>query len=153
MARSGATRVVVGMPTLVLLVTLAGAGAVSFVRVNVGIANVREGPSTKTSILGRAYEHDPLQVLTRRGAWLKVRDFEGYVGWVHVSLTDPGRAVIVTASRANIRSGPGTSHPVISAAEYGLAFPVVRDAGRWVEVELGDGSRGWVHESLVWGAD
>lgn len=152
MARGRATRVVVGA-VLLFLVTLAGAGAVSFVRVKVGIANVREGPSTKTSILRRAYEDDPLQVLTRKGAWLKVRDFEGYVGWVHASLTEPGPAVIVTASRANIRSGPGTSHPVISTAEYGLAFPVVRDAGRWVEVELGDGSRGWVHESLVWGND
>lgn len=152
MARNRSTRVVVGA-VLLFLVTLAGAGAVPFVRVKVGIANVRNGPSTKTSILRRAYEDDPLQVLTRKGAWLKVRDFEGYVGWVHVSLTDAESAVIVTASRANIRSGPGTSHPVISTAEYGLAFPVVRDAGRWVEVELGDGSRGWVHESLVWGND
>ena len=153
MARSVSTRAVVVGVVLLSLVTPVGAGAAPFVRVRAGTANVREGPSTKTPIVRRAYEDDPLRVLTRRGGWLKVRDFEGNVGWIHTSLTDQTSAVIVTASRANIRSGPGRSYPVMATAEYGLAFRVTRDAGRWVEIELDGGSRGWVHEGLVWGDD
>ncbi len=143
---------------LVALLGLGGLGLASasaapgeYVRVKVETANVRKQPSTGAEALWQVYENDPLKVLAERGAWLKVRDFEGEEGWVYAPLTDERATVIVTASVANIRSGPGTSHPVAYTADRGVAFLLLGTRGEWLEVEHADGARGWVHRALVWG--
>jgi SH3-like domain-containing protein len=130
----------------------ASAASGDYVRIKVETANVRKQPTTRAEAVWQVYENDPLKVVAERGAWLKVRDFGGGVGWVYAPLTDARATVIVTAATANIRSGPGTGHPVAYTADRGVAFLVVRARGDWLEVEHADGARGWVHRSLVWGA-
>lgn len=136
---------------LALGVASASAAPGDYVRVKVETANVRKQPTPRAEALWQVYENDPLKVLAERGAWLKVRDFEGEEGWVYAPLTDERPAVIVTASVANVRSGPGTSHPVAYTADRGVAFRVLRTRGEWLEVEHADGERGWLHRTLVWG--
>jgi len=136
---------------LALGVASASAAPGDYVRVKVETANVRKQPTARAEALWQVYENDPLKVLAERGAWLKVRDFEGEEGWVYAPLTDERPAVIVTASVANVRSGPGTSHPVAYTADRGVAFLVIRTRGEWLEVEHADGERGWLHRTLVWG--
>ncbi|MBI3457011.1 MAG: SH3 domain-containing protein [Candidatus Rokubacteria bacterium] len=134
------------------LVGLAAADSATFVRVSAETANVREGPSLRHERLWEAYENDPLKVVTRSGRWLKVVDFEGYAGWIYAPLTDNQPAVIVTKGLVNVRSGPGTQHPVAFTARRGVAFRVLKEAGDWLKVEHADGDQGWIYRPLVWGS-
>jgi SH3-like domain-containing protein len=133
------------------LACVSAAENVEFVRVTAEAANVRKLPTRSAQALGQAYEDDPLRVIATRGAWLKVRDFEGREGWIHSRLTDGRSTVIVTAPVANVRSGPGTTHAVTYTAERGVAFRVTGTRGTWLRVTHADGARGWIHRELVWG--
>lgn len=123
-----------------------------FVRVKVDTANMREGPGTRYTLLWQVAENFPLRVVSERKKWLKTEDFLGAEGWIYAPLTDTKPAVVVEADRANIRSGPGTNHPVRFTAEWGTSFRLLGRKGKWVEVEHADGSGGWIHEKLVWGS-
>jgi SH3-like domain-containing protein len=144
-------RIVMAVIAAVVLATIASAGASSFVRVKTDTLNVRERPTTKSDLLWQVYKNEPLEVLERDRRWLRVRDFEGYEGWVYAPLTDGEPTVIVTAPVANVRSGPGTDHAVTYTAPRGVAFLLLRTQKQWLEVQHDDGARGWIHESLLWG--
>ncbi len=147
-----------GWKTVGVLAALVLAGArgapgeePDFVRVRVDTANVRKAPTTDAAAVSLAYEDDPLRVVATRRGWLKVRDFQGEEGWIYGPLTDQRPAVIVTAPVANLRSGPGATHPVTHTAERGVSFRAIGRRGAWIRVEHADGTRAWIHRSLVWG--
>jgi Bacterial SH3 domain len=60
-----------------------------------------------------------------------------------------GRVVVPIAA---LRTGPGTSFRVLRVAQEGEAFPIVGRANRgyWLEVELPDGSHGYVSGDSVY---
>lgn len=132
-----------------LLASVATAAPES-VRVRVETANVREGPGLQYERLWTVGRDFPLEVIARRGSWLKTRDFVGLEGWVFAPLTDAKSAAIVQVEQARVRSGPGLDHGVRFVAEWGEAFRVLSHAGEWVKIEDPDDGRGWIHESLVW---
>lgn len=115
------------------------------------IVNMRSAPSTSSTVLWELERGYPLQVLDRKGSWLRVRDFENDKGWVARSLTGKTPHHIVKAKVANIRSGPGTQHRIVGKAErYDLMRTRGSQAG-WVRVERGDGIKGWIAKRLLWG--
>ena len=58
------------------------------VTINVGVANVREGPSTSTKTVATLPRHTDLTVIERRGNWVLVQlDGEGVqTGWIYNAL-------------------------------------------------------------------
>jgi SH3-like domain-containing protein len=127
------------------------AEAANFVRVKVDRANLREDPALSAGALRYAHENEPLRVVGRQGDWLHVQDFEGDSAWIYASLTDRRPAVVVVRSVVNVRAEPGTDFPVAFTAERGVNLLVLDRRGRWLRVEHEVG-RGWLHDSLVWGA-
>ena len=98
----------------------------------------------------------PLKVISRSGDWLQVRDFENDTGWVHQMTVDQTSCVIVKAnknslSQINIRSGPGIKNKVVGQAFYGVVFKKLGEKNQWVEVEHGQGVKGWIDRKLLWG--
>jgi SH3-like domain-containing protein len=128
----------------------ARADADRFVRVRVETANLREGPSVEADFVRYAHESEPLLVVDRQEGWLKVRDADRQVAWIHEPLTDHRPAVVVTRDLVNVRTHPGTDHPIAFTAERGVNLLVLDRQGPWLHVEH-DVGRGWVHSSLVWG--
>ncbi|MCB0183413.1 MAG: PD40 domain-containing protein [Caldilineaceae bacterium] len=59
--------------------------------------------------------------------------------------------VQVTVARANIRSGPGTNHRVITTAARGETFAIVgiNAAKSWYQIALAESERGWIAGSVV----
>lgn len=57
----------------------------------------------------------------------------------------------VIAQSAPVRSGPGADYREIAAAERGEVYPVLRRGtrGYWLEIELADGTSGWIFGDLV----
>ncbi|MBO8163878.1 MAG: SH3 domain-containing protein [Brevibacillus sp.] len=57
--------------------------------------------------------------------------------------------VQVTVDKLNVRSGPGLDHAVISSVTANTTLPVLSEQESWTQVQLPDGSRGWVASWLV----
>jgi len=114
--------------------------------------NLRAAPSTDAEVLWRLSRGYPLQVLERRGDWLRVQDFEGDQGWVARSVVSDTPHHIVRSARANLRAGPGTQHRVLGTAVYGDILRTARRQGDWVQVQRPDGrGTAWVASELLWG--
>jgi uncharacterized protein YgiM (DUF1202 family) len=57
--------------------------------------------------------------------------------------------VRVTGSRLNVRESPSTKARTIAKVARGSRLARLSEQGEWLEVEMADGSRGWVHGSYV----
>jgi len=55
----------------------------------------------------------------------------------------------VTASTANIRSGPGTQHDILWQVEKYHPLSVIKTTGSWYYFRDYEGDTGWIHKSLV----
>lgn len=114
------------------------------------VANVRAEPGTKGDILWKMERYYPVIVIEKKGPWYRFKDLDGHQGWIHNSLLDLTRTVVVRVRLANIRNGPGTRHDVVFDAEKGTPFKVLQKKSGWVQVQHSDGDKGWVFKSLVW---
>ena len=117
--------------------------------------NMRSGPSTKRKVLWKLGQGFPLKVLKRSKEWMRVQDFEGTVGWVHKSVVNRSRHMIVkvykkSRKKINVRSGPSLKKKVVAKAYYGVVFKTLDQKSGWVKVSHGK-IKGWVKRSLLWG--
>ena len=136
---------------LFLLGAVSTAHARDMVSVARGEVNMRSAPGTRSEVqwaLSRGY---PLQVLSRRGEWLQVRDFENDRGWVLRSLTARTPHHVVKAPVANLRATPGTRGRLVGKATRGEVLRTIERKGDWVKVRHSNGRTGWVASRLVWG--
>lgn len=112
--------------------------------------NLRSGPGTNHSAEWIVSQGYPLRVVSRRGDWLQVSDFENDRGWIFRRLTSSTPYHIVKVKIANLRSSPSTRSRILAKLSYG---DIVKTLGRqsgWVKVQR-EGRRGWVSRNLLWG--
>jgi SH3-like domain-containing protein len=135
---------------LLLIIVFAGVANAERLAVSAPVANIRSGPGTDQNILWKVEQYFPVLVIEKSGEWYRFEDFEGDKGWVHQSLVGKIPAVITRNDASNIRSGPGTNHPVLFSVEKGIPFKVLKRKDKWIQIEHADGDKGWIHKSLVW---
>lgn len=121
------------------------------VSVNRPLLNMRSGPGTDKPVLWALAQGFPLQVLQRKGAWLKVVDFEGDLGWVYKPLVTASAHMIVRTQNANLRSASSTRSHVRGRLVYGEVLRTLEKRKSWVRVQRQSGVQGWVYKPLVWG--
>lgn len=114
------------------------------------IANIRSGPGTNFDVIWKVERYYPVLVLERQGNWCKIEDFEGDKGWLHDSLLDRTKTVIVKNNNCNVRSGPGTDFPVVFRAKQGVPFKCLKTQGGWLNIEHADSDTGWIYHTLTW---
>ncbi|MEW6426100.1 MAG: N-acetylmuramoyl-L-alanine amidase [Bacillota bacterium] len=56
----------------------------------------------------------------------------------------PGRQLVVQGDGVNIRSGPGTTHDILSQVSRGARLPVLDRQAEWYKVQLPGGQTGWI---------
>lgn len=113
--------------------------------------NMRSGPSTNDEIIWEVFKNFPLKVVSKKGKWLKTKDFEGDSGWIYAPLTRKKKTVIVKVKKANIRVGPGKNYEVTATALYGVVFSPGKKSGEWQQVSHSDGkTKGWIYQTLLW---
>jgi SH3-like domain-containing protein len=131
------------------------AGYAEALCVNAGQANVRTGPGTGYKIAWKVYRYMPFTKVnvSPSGSWYAVKDVDGDVNWINKGLvTSRYRCAIVKSETANIRTGPGLSHPgkfTEPATRYDT-FRVLGKKGDWVKVRDEYGDSGWIYEKLLW---
>ena len=134
--------------------TAAAAGAqrgAEFVSIKGSAVNVREKPSTRSATLWEMGTGYPLQITQRKGQWLRVKDFEGPMGWVHAPLTSKSPHMVVTSRTANLRAGPGTEHRRVGRLEQHEVVKTLKKSGTWAQVQREGGQKGWIARRLAWG--
>ncbi len=117
--------------------------------------NLRTGPGKNYKIKFEYGAGFPVELVEKKGNWLKVKDFEDDTGWVHKSFLNNSIQTIVKANRntdqkINIRKGPASDTKIIGMAYYGVVFKILRNQAGWVEVEHESGLKGWVSSHLLW---
>ena len=122
--------------------------------VNVKKANLRSGPSTKKQISWEVFKYMPLQKIKKQGSWYKVKDFEGDFHWVFKTIiTSKYKCAVVKASKANLRTGPGTkfkkADDLPSVDKY-TVFKLSKIKGKWAKVTDSFGDSYWISRKLVW---
>ena len=135
---------------LLLILVFAGVANAERLAISAPVANIRSGPGTSHNILWKVEQYFPILVIEKSGEWYRFEDFEGDKGWVHQSLVGKIPSVITRNDTSNIRSGPGTTHPVLFSVEKGIPFKVLKRKDNWIHIEHADGDKGWIHKSLVW---
>jgi SH3-like domain-containing protein len=117
---------------------------------------LRSGPGTKYSAKWEYGDGFPLKVLTQKGSWIKVKDFENDTGWVYKKYLTSKPHMVVKVNKGkkkkiNIRKGPGTKYKAVGKAYYGVVFETLRQEKGWVKVKHESGLTGWIKRSLLWG--
>jgi len=142
---------------LALAMALSGAAAarsaiaMELVSISGAKVNMRSGPGKEFSIRWRLGKGYPLQVLQRKGDWVKVRDFEGDEGWVSKALLGSTPHMVVKAKLVNVRANPSTTARKVGTVTYGVALRTIKRERDWVKVRHEDGLTGWVSRRLLWG--
>jgi SH3-like domain-containing protein len=136
----------------ILLAVLGGVSLAQAERLSVKapVANVRSGPNTTDPVIWQVEKYHPLDIIGKQGKWRLFQDFEGDRGWIHDSLLDDVKAVVVKNNKCNVRSGPGTDKTIRFTVDKGVPFKVLEKKGKWIHVMHADGDQGWIHQSLVW---
>lgn len=148
---TGTTRLHGLLFALLLLLLIPAAQAREMVSVARDEINMRSGPGTGHEVIWQLSRGYPLQVLGRKGRWLRVRDFENDEGWVYRSLTGKRQHYVVKSKIVNIRSAPGTRSRIVGKAEYGEVLRTLENRKDWVKVRRDGGPVGWVARRLLWG--
>ena len=118
--------------------------------------NIRSGPGTGNSIVGKAYKGQTVTILESKDGWHKVKLSNGTEGWGSgdyiskgsktsapaESSTESGTGTI-TASALNIRSGAGTGYSVVTKAYKGQTVTLIESQNGWYKVKLSNGKVGW----------
>ncbi len=117
---------------------------------------LRSGAGTKYASKWEYGNGFPLKILSRKGNWVKVKDFENDTGWVYKEYLSVAPHMIVKVNKGkkkkiNIRSGPGTNHKIVGKAYYGVVFKTLQQRNGWAEVKHESGLSGWIKRGLLWG--
>ena len=115
--------------------------------------NVRKGPSTSEPVVMELFSGWPVKVLSTKGDWYQIVDYENDKGWIHKSLVKKNDTAIVNVSRTgNMRSGPGKNNAIVAEVERGVVLTRLETKGSWVKVKHSQGTVGWIYKTLLWPA-
>lgn len=126
------------------------AAAAERLTVKASIANIRSGPGTGHDVLWQVEKYHPVIVVEKKGSWVKFKDFEGDMAWIHDSLLTRVEGVITSKTNCNVRSEPTTDSRIVFTVERGVPFRVIKRQGDWIHIEHADGEKGWIYHTLVW---
>jgi N-acetylmuramoyl-L-alanine amidase len=58
-------------------------------------------------------------------------------------------SIIISSDTVNVRTGPGLSYPLAKKAKRGEKYPILKEKGDWIQIQLSLGKTGWVVNWLV----
>lgn len=145
------TRSIALLAALSIFFFTQAAQAQDMVSVDRNTVNLRSSASTNATILFELGKGYPLEVTSRKGNWLQVRDFENDKGWIYRPMVGKKAHLIVKVNVANFRSAPSTNSRVLGKVEYGELLRTLERRSKWVRVQRESGTEGWVSRGLLWG--
>lgn len=112
-----------------------------------------DAPSDKAKRIYQAPKGMPVEVVSVLQAWVKVRDMQGDVAWVHRDDLADRRTVIATMQLPLLKEPAGMAARWFEAAP-GVVFDLQDErigSDGFVRVRHADGQTGFIDSSMVWG--
>ncbi len=122
-----------------------------FVSLRASEVNLRAGPGIRYPIQWVYQRRNmPVEVIEEFETWRRIRDWEGTDGWVHQSMIQGRRSILVTGQeRLLLRKPEGGAAPV-ARLEAGVIGELLGCDGRWCEISAG-GFDGWLPRDAFYG--
>ena len=135
------------------LITMGSAMGAEFRSVIANGTILYDGPSFKATRVYLVSKNYPLEVISRSGEWLKVRDAGGDFSWIAVTSVVEKRTVLIIAPIAEIREAPQQENSaVVFRAEKNVVLDLLEPlTSTWIKVRHRDGQSGYVRLDQVWG--
>ena len=107
--------------------------------------NVRKGPSTSYSILGKLSSGTKVEIVEvdKNTGWYKIKYKDGYayISYKYVKIELPVIKTGVTTNSMNVRKGPSTSYSILGKLSSGTKVEIVEvdKATGWYKIKYGNG--------------
>ncbi|RSD25224.1 N-acetylmuramoyl-L-alanine amidase [Mesobacillus subterraneus] len=133
--------------------------------------NIRQKPNSTANIVAKTQHGEAVKVYSKKGLWYEVQLSSGQKGWAAAKFLSLKKPVIKAAVdpsasspedqpqtitgklvlkvNSNVRTGPGTTYPIISIEKAGTLLEKIGEDGEWFEVKKANGEVGWVAGWLV----
>lgn len=113
--------------------------------------NLRTGPGERYPIEWVYTRRNlPLELLVAVDHYLKVRDWDGTLGWVHEKMVWNRRDVMIKGAVRALHQRPDPTSAVVARAEPGVIGRLLECQGNWCRIEAGDHT-GWVQRGDIFG--
>jgi len=125
--------------------------ALDYYQVTKNQANVRVDSNALSDSLGFIVKDDKVEVVAEKFDWYRIVLPKNFPCYIFKNLTEnlEGKAIRVTATKVNLRSGPSLESPVIGQAPKLEVFPLLESAGEWLKIENNSYAKGWVHKNFL----
>jgi len=122
-----------------------------FVTLRADEVNLRTGPGTRYPI-DWVYRRRgmPVEIVDEFDTWRRIRDWQGTEGWVHQSMVQGQRGILVTGKRHTLLRRPEPGTPGVALVDAGVVGVLERCQGDWCEVVAG-GFTGWLQRDAFYG--
>ena len=131
--------------------------------VTANAVNLRSGPGTDYSVVGSRDKGSVLSVTGVSDEWYKV-DLNGSAGYIRSDYLSLGTASdsqtgttssssvsgtgVIRGTGVRLRSGPSTSHSILTAFDTGATLNVTGESGDWYKVDY-NGTEGYVYKTYL----
>jgi len=122
-----------------------------FVTLRAAEVNLRTGPGARYPI-DWVYRRRglPVEIIDEFDTWRRIRDWQGTEGWVHQSMVQGQRGVLITGQRHTLRRRPEAAAPGVALVDAGVVGVLERCQANWCEVTAGSFT-GWLERQAFYG--
>jgi SH3-like domain-containing protein len=122
-----------------------------FVSLRSNEVNLRTGPGT-TYPVDWVYVRRglPVEVIAEFDVWRKIRDWQGTIGWMHQSMLDGRRTVLIAGTERLLHREPAGDSPAVARLAAGVIGRLLECDGAWCRLAVDD-YRGWLRRDEFWG--
>lgn len=122
-----------------------------FVSLRAAEVNLRTGPGVRYPIDWVYRRRDlPVEIIDEHETWRRIRDWEGTIGWVHQSMLQGSRQVLVTGEARPLRKLPQKIADPIAVVEPGVIGELEICELGWCQVNV-EGLSGWMQRHEFYG--
>ncbi|WP_193366664.1 SH3 domain-containing protein [Pelagibius marinus] len=122
-----------------------------FVTLRADEVNLRIGPGIRYPIDWVYHRAGlPVEIIDEFDTWRRIRDWQGTEGWVHQSMVQGQRGILVTGKRHTLRRRPEAEAPGVALVDAGVVGVLERCETDWCKVSV-DGYSGWLQRGAFYG--
>lgn len=118
--------------------------------------NVRQGPGLLHQILWVfVSKNEPVEILERFEEWIKIRDIDGEIGWLHKRALSTKRHVIIKDDQTLLYPKIPSNRPIkpsnaTAIIEKNVCCELSNIKEEWAKVRCKN-TKGWVNINSLWG--
>ena len=122
-----------------------------FVSLRADEVNLRTGPGIRYPI-DWVYQRSglPVEIIDEFETWRRIRDWQGTEGWVHQSMVQGKRSILVTGKERLLRLEPDDGAPGVARVEAGAIGRLERCLDLWCLIEF-QSFDGWLTREEFYG--